>query len=65
MGFHQAKEMFDDARKYLSSSKDPVMWDLVNGLSEMAKSLNALESDVSQLSSGVSNIQQSLHRISR
>ena len=57
--------MFDDAKQYLSSSKDPVMWDLINGLSEMAKSLNYLESETAQLKRDVADVRQAIQRLSR
>jgi hypothetical protein len=46
---HKAKEIFDDAKNHLDPRKDPVMWDLVNGLSELCDALNQLQNDVHSL----------------
>lgn len=54
MGFYQAKEIFDDAKKHLDPKKEPVMWNLLGGLSELAQSLNSLQSQVSRLETEVS-----------
>ena len=34
--FYEAREIFDDAKKYINPETDPVHWDLLNGLSELA-----------------------------
>ena len=41
-----AKECFDDAKQYLASQTDPVMWDVVNGLSALAEQIQHLEYEV-------------------
>ena len=46
---HKAKEIFDDAKSHLHPEKDPVMWNLMNGLSQLCDALNQLQNDVNSL----------------
>lgn len=47
--FYKAKQLFDDAKKYINSQSDPVTWDLINGLSELTASLQSLEEKVDRI----------------
>ena len=47
--FYKAKEIFDDAKKYINPETDPVHWDLLNGLSELAMSLRFLEEKIDRI----------------
>ncbi len=51
MSYHayQAKQIFDDAKQYINPQSDPVNWDLINGLSELAEAIRALHSDVDDI----------------
>jgi len=42
----KAKEIFDDAKQYINPGTDPVMFDLINGLSELCLAIVALHNDV-------------------
>ncbi len=41
-----AKECFDDAKNYVHSQTDPVMWNIVNGLSALAQQVELLSLDL-------------------
>ncbi len=58
MTFYKAKECFDDAKLYLDPTKDPVMWDLANGLSAMSEALQELESRISRLQAEVRDLKR-------
>jgi hypothetical protein len=47
--FDKAKEIFDDAMKYINPETDPLHWDLLSGLSELAMSLRALEEKIERI----------------
>lgn len=47
--FAKAKRIFEDAQNYINPQNDPVMWDLVNGLAELAHSLVYLEGKIDQV----------------
>jgi hypothetical protein len=55
--FFRAKQIFDDAKQYINSQQDPVTWDLINGLSEMAQTLGGLEDKVDHLDQRLRQIQ--------
>ena len=43
---HKAKEFFDDAKNHMRPEKDPVMWNTLNGLSELSDAVQKLSSDI-------------------
>jgi hypothetical protein len=47
--FYEAKKIFDDPKKYINPETDPVHWDLLNGLSELAMSLRSLEEKIERI----------------
>lgn len=53
MSFRSAQECFDDAKMYVNAQSDPVMWDLVNGLSAMAQALALLQDDIERIRAGL------------
>jgi len=40
---YEAKKIFDDAKQHINPQDDPLMWDLVNGLSESCEAVSALD----------------------
>jgi hypothetical protein len=46
---YKAKEILDDAKLYINPQTDPVMWDVVNGLSELAESIRSLHAEIDTL----------------
>ena len=53
MPFHEAKEIFDDAKLYIDPSKDRIIWELLRGLSEMCQGLQSLESEFLRIRSDI------------
>jgi len=53
--FYEAREIFDDAKKYINPETDPVHWDLLNGLSELAMSLQSLEEEIERIEQHLNN----------
>ena len=49
MSLYTAKQCFDDAMQYINAQDDPVMWDLVNGLSELVQALLPIEDDIRRI----------------
>ena len=56
--FRQAKNCFEDALRYLDHRKDPVMWDVCQGLAALAEGL-------SELAVMVRETQEALQRMQR
>lgn len=49
MSTYKAKEFFDDAKVHLDADRDPVMWDLMNGLSELCDAVQYLTNRVAEM----------------
>lgn len=45
----KAKEIFDEAKTHINPKTDPVMWDLINGLSELCDSVRQLHNEIADL----------------
>lgn len=60
MSYHayKAQEIFDDAKQYINLKQDPVTWDLVNGLSELAQSVRSLHSEVDNLKQQIQSLRR-------
>jgi len=62
---YKAQECFDDAKQYVNSQKDPVMWDMVNGLSALSQAFLALDSEMQQLQNEVKQAHAEVKRLRR
>jgi hypothetical protein len=63
MSAHKAKQCFDDAKNYVNPQKDPVNWNLVNGLSALSQEVKNISFSISQLQRDVTQIQTELRRL--
>ena len=53
---HQAQECFDDAKPHIDPSQDPVMWNIVNGLSHLAQAVRDLHAEVETVKNEVHHL---------
>jgi hypothetical protein len=49
MSTEQAKEFFDDAKNHLHPEQDPVMWNLLNGLSELCDEIHYIKNRIADI----------------
>lgn len=65
MDYAKAIKCFETAAKHTSASKDPVLWNLACGLSELSKAIEGAEllSPVHELSERLERIEQALLRL--
>ncbi|MFA0746155.1 hypothetical protein [Fervidibacter sp.] len=61
--FENAKRCFDDARLRIDRTKDPIMWDICQGLAALAEGLSELVSGFDQVQTTQTNHTNALHRI--
>ena len=60
MSYYNAQKCFDDAIRYIDPKKDPIMWDLANGLSALCQ---ALQQDLHRLDQNIQNVESSVSRL--
>ena len=61
--FENAKRCFDDARLRIDPAKNPIMWDICQGLAALAEGLSELVSGFDQVQTTQTNHTNALHRI--
>jgi hypothetical protein len=61
--FENAKRYFDDARLCVDRAKNPIMWDICQGLAALAEGLLELASGLDQVQTTQTNHTHALHRI--
>jgi hypothetical protein len=59
---NKAKEALKDNRNYITSRKDPVMWNLTSGLLNIAEAIAGLESEVQTISARLQRLESQLQR---
>lgn len=57
MTAYQAEQLFDDAKNHLDPERDPVRWNLMNGLSALAQELRNMSSTLSRLDREIQQLQ--------